>query len=386
MENLNDLLEAINEITMAREISKVDQDLIPVFDGDRITLKSYINACQFLIEEYLPAAPQNANDLRTAKRLLMIFMGRLRGKAREAVDANKTPTTWPELKNILIHSFGDKRSEEVLVYDLNSLTPRRDETTASYANKIKSTLYTLLSKINLEEENAAIRNMKQEQYNQIALRTYLFGLDLINNNIGLEVKLRRPRDIETAEGYALEITNYNTQKQRFLYNTRPTAAAPIRQPSRPHPVMSQNPAPVQRTQMTHPQQNPYQNRYIPPAMMLPRPMYHQQPQQQQNNQGFARNPAQVYQRPYRPTPMEVDGGNKRSASSSINRPAPKRQWMSNNMETFETVEDNYYVQYQDGEQIDEYTPIDQIYENDNGSVEDTTTEDFPQDTPQDPLT
>ncbi|XP_071055022.1 uncharacterized protein [Onthophagus taurus] len=144
---------------MAREISKVDQDLIPVFDGDRITLKSYINACEFLIEEYLPTAPARPEEIRTSKRLLMIFMGRLRVKAREAVDANKTPTTWPELKQILIHSFGDKRSEEVLVYDLNSLVPQKEDSTASYSNKIKSTLYTLLSKVNLEEDNVAIRNL-----------------------------------------------------------------------------------------------------------------------------------------------------------------------------------------------------------------------------------
>ncbi|XP_071055716.1 uncharacterized protein [Onthophagus taurus] len=137
-------------------------------------------------------------------------MGKLRAKAREAVDANKTPTSWPELKNILIHAFGGKRSEDVLIYDLNSQTPRKKDTTASYANKIKVTLYTLLSKINLEEANVAIRQIKQDQYNQIALRTYLFGLDLINPNIGMEVKLRRPPDLETAEAYALEVVNYNT--------------------------------------------------------------------------------------------------------------------------------------------------------------------------------
>ena len=158
LDNLNDLREALREVEMAREISKVDQDLIPVFDGDKTTLKSYINACEFIIEEYLPAEPQNAVELRMAKRLLMIFMGKLRAKAREAVDANKTPDSWPELKLILIHSFGDKRSEEVLVYDLNSLVPQKEDTTASYANKIKSTLYTLLSKINLEEDVAAIRS------------------------------------------------------------------------------------------------------------------------------------------------------------------------------------------------------------------------------------
>ena len=94
----------------------------------------------------------------------MIFMGWLRAKAREAVDANKMPTTWPELQNILIHSFGDKRSEDVLMYDPNSVIPKRD--TASYANRIKATLYTLLSKVNLEVNNVVIRPMKQSQYNQ----------------------------------------------------------------------------------------------------------------------------------------------------------------------------------------------------------------------------
>ena len=72
--------------------------------------------------------------------------------------------------------------------------------------------------------------MKQTQYNQIALRTYLFGLDLINAHIGMEVKLRAPDDIETAEAFALEIANYNMQKQRFLSNFRqpqPIQAKPI---------------------------------------------------------------------------------------------------------------------------------------------------------------
>ena len=388
-------MEALQDIEMAREISKVDQDLIPIFDGDKTTLKSYINACEFLIEEYLPAAPQNANDLRLAKRLLMIFMGKLRTKAREAVDANRTPTTWPELKLILIHSFGDKRSEEVLVYDLNSLVPQKEETTASYANKIKSTLYTLLSKINLEEEIQAIRDLKQQQYNQIALRTYLFGLDIINPNIGLEVKLRQPDDIETAEAYALETTNYNTQKQRFLQNHRqPTS---MTRNIRPPPVGPQHLPPIIRAPMLYPQPNPNQNRFIPPAViplqrmiepprqMQPPPQIFQPFQQQGNRSGIRAPPQQLY----RPTPMEVDSSgiyhNNKRPASSINKPPPKRQWMANNVETpYELPEDtNYYVQYPEGEQTDEYNEPDEFYENDTTYAEN---QDFQQDTHRHPTT
>lgn len=334
VEDYTDLLNVLQEIEMAREISKVDQDLIPVFDGDKITLKSYINACEFVIEEYLPIAPQSPNDLRMAKRLLLVFMGKLRAKAREAVDANKTPTTWPELKTILIHSFGDKRSEDVLVYDLNSLTPKREDTTTSYANKIKATLYTLLSKINLEEGNAPLRQIKQNQYNQIALRTYLFGLDLISPQIGMEVKLRRPNDIETAEAYALEVVNYNTQKQRFLSNFR-------------HPVMQQQRPmlpPAQQQQQQQQRQSTQQvNKYIPPAQLRPQPQIRpiQYPGQQQQrpyqpNQ-FARSPLQLQQRPYRPTPMDVDTSAQKRPASSLIKPPPKRQWISNNIETPEEI-------------------------------------------------
>lgn len=339
---------------MAREVSKVDQDLIPIFDGDRITLKSYINACEFLIEEYIPNFnPAIANEARMARRLLMIFMGRLRAKAREAVDANKTPTSWPELKNILIHSFGDKRSEDVLVYDLNSLVPKRDDNTASYANKIKSTLYTLLSKINLEEEDAAIRDLKQDQYNQIALRTYLFGLDLINPQIGMEVKLRDPDDIETAEAYALEVTNYNMQKQRFLANFRhqqpTTPTRPIITP--PHRVPNKPTQQIQRYQSP----NLQPNKYIPPAQMPPRIMYHPRPQYQpqytyqqphyQQQPQFGRSHGNYQERPYKPTPMDISGVNKRPPTSSLQKPPAKRQWVSNNIELSQTEEPEEYNSY-----------------------------------------
>ncbi|XP_071051535.1 uncharacterized protein [Onthophagus taurus] len=188
------------------EIKPVDQNLIPVFSGDKTTLRSYVTACEYLIEEFLNPNPNNA---RMARRLLMIFMGKLEGRAREAVDANRIPTSWPELKEILVHSFGDKRSEDVLVHDLNNVTPKTNESAQDYAVRIKGTLYTLLSKINLTEDNLYIRHMKINQYNQLALRTFLFGLDMINEKLGMEVKLRQPGDIETAEGYAIEIENYN---------------------------------------------------------------------------------------------------------------------------------------------------------------------------------
>ena len=383
---------------MAREVTKVDQDLIPVFDGDKTTLRSYINACEFLIEEYLPQYdPANAqpNQVRMAKRLLMIFMGRLRAKAREAVDANKMPTTWPELKNILIHSFGDKRSEDVLVYDLNSLCPRRDDTTASYANKIKTTLYTLLSKINLEEDDAQLRQIKLTQFNQIALRTYLFGLDLINSNIGMEVKLRSPPDIETAEAYALEAINYNTQKNRFINNYRqhtPLQNRPVHQQQKlaitpgphqqqqrfnPHQQQQQRFNPQQQQQQRHnpQQQRQYQhqqyqrspqkiNQYIPPGQPNRQPSYSQQ---YRNNQTFAKTPAQIYQRPYQPTPMDIDTSAQKRAGSSLVKPPAKRQWISNNIEIPEEEQDDEIIieEYQDGTEYYENTESEEYTENDD---------------------
>lgn len=322
-------MSAIQEIEkqINMEIKPVDQNLIPVFSGDKTTLRSYVTACEYLIEEFLNPHPDNA---RMNKRLLMIFLGKLEGKAREAVDANKVPITWPELKEILVHSFGDKRSEDVLVHDLNSVIPNRNENVQDYASKIKATLYTLLSKINLTENNLDIRHMKISQYNQLALRTFLFGLDLINDKIGMEVKLRQPGDIETAEGYAIEIENYNLQKKRYLETCRrpinPFFSQPMSQSSssKTPQITRPIPRPTQQLQQRSPQQPHFQQNYQPQRFIPPA-------QQRYLTPRFAPSPGQIQQRtPARPTPMDVDTTAIKRAASSMLRPA-KRPWPNNNM-------------------------------------------------------
>ena len=339
------------------EIKQIHQNLIPTFNGDKNTLANYVDACEYLLQKFLidPA------DLVTANELLMIFKGKIEGKAREALNANKKPTTWQELKVILVHNFGDKRSEAVMAYDLNNTLPKHAESIASYASRIKTTLYSLLSKINLEEEDDNRKAVKLEEYNQLALQTFLCGIYSIDRELTQEVKIRQPDDIETAESVALEIENFNTLQRRKLgaqrFNNTPKQQ-PIQIPQqRQMQTYPQIPAQAPQPPQTYTPQRPTftqaRPNFIPPAINMPRPQQQQRfvtaPASQQ--QRFAPSPGQWNQRPTIPTPMDVDRSNVKRPASTLQRPA-KRQWPANVMTDNVTSEEDQQVTYVD--QDDEY--------------------------------
>lgn len=80
--DLMEVSEAFGEkaTTINMEIKPVDQNLVHVFSGDKITIRRYLNECEYLIEEFFKP---NSNDTRMARRLLIIFMGKLDRRARE---------------------------------------------------------------------------------------------------------------------------------------------------------------------------------------------------------------------------------------------------------------------------------------------------------------
>jgi len=188
--------------------------MVPTFDGDCRVLSNYIEAYEFLIWKFLRPNP---NDREIAIELLMLFKGKLTGLAREAINANKKPTDWPSLKAFLIHNFGDKRSESIMCYDLNNTLPKSSENIQNYAARIKATLYALLGKINMEENDENRKIIKIEEYNHLALQTFLCGIYMIDKELTQEVKMRNPADIETAGAFALEIENFNTLQRRKMW-------------------------------------------------------------------------------------------------------------------------------------------------------------------------
>ena len=343
-----------------------------MFNGDKHTLTNYVEACEYLIGKFL-ATPNAAMELE----LLMLFKGKLEGKAREVINANKKAKDWPELKAILVHNFGDKRSEAVMLYDLNNTLPHQGESVSKYCGRLKATLYALLSKVNLEVTDAARQAVKIEDYNNIALQTFLCGLYAIDRELTQEVKIKDPEDVETAESYAYEISNFNVlQKRKIGLTQRPvTSQSPNLPNTHFQPRQSQYHHQAQQQQYQQPLQQPrfqYQQRqpqyqqqirqghiqqtppnrpnsslqrrpnpnYIPTAQQMPRA-----PSQQQR---FAPSPGQqLYQGPYRPTPMDIDTSAIKRPASSLQRPT-KKPWPHNAM-----IENVYEADFAEPEYLTE---------------------------------
>lgn len=366
------------------EIKPIYQNMIPIFNGEKKMLENYIEACEFLIAKFLTPDPDN---LDIQLELIMIFKGKLDGSAREAINANRKVTTWPELKAILVHNFGDKRSESIMAYDLNNTLPTQGEKIQHYASKVRATLYALLSKINLTEPDAQIRDIKIQQYNDLALQTFLCGLYMIDRELTQEVKVKSPPDIETAESYASEIENFNmlqNRRIRHLQKAQPNIKyvqpVHIKQQhsqnnyQQPHNQRQQNqhqvhnPQRHQQQQQHHQQQQqPFRNnnqhsqqqslqrrqQYIPPAHNLPRAQ-----------ERFALAPGQYHERQTQPVPMDIDTSAIKRPGSSLQRPH-KRPWSAHvmideeaneeipNDNNVESIDYNSYDYIPEGEYNDE---------------------------------
>lgn len=195
--------------TMAKiDISVKDYlDLIPQFDGDASKLPIFLDTCEQVLGMLV-----TDNNAARIQFLMLHFRNKIIGKAAQILAAREIHT-FPELKFLLLNTFGDQRNEESLLNDLMMLTQNHNESHSQFADRCISLRSLLLSKVQMADISVELRQEKIMLYNKMALRTFLSGL---NAHLSHLLRCKEPRSLEDAINMVVEEENMNYNRQQKL--------------------------------------------------------------------------------------------------------------------------------------------------------------------------
>lgn len=323
--------------TASLQLLRLHLDVIPNYDGNPHTMNIFLEACQNLVDTFGSA------DVILNNFLVRAILGKLTGRAMILIGSRIELKTWDEIKISIKESFGDQRNLDCLVQDLIALRPQKNETPYNFGMRCQDARSLITSKLNCCTYTEPERKIRQSNYDELALKTFIRGLPpFIQNN----VRLRDPDKLEKAMSLVIEEENflYTNQRQNTLNmhsNFKPAQRiVPTRNPNINHiPQQSSynnirsmsNNTPFQQRpllrppQITQTNQNPFyrtnnNSNFRPPqfAQRLPQPQSRPNqfiPLQRPANfpQYLPRqNPPQHQQPKYQPEPMDTSSGHSRN--------------------------------------------------------------------------
>lgn len=252
--------------------------LIPEFEGDQISLSTFLNACDC------------AYNLGTAdQKTLLVFhiKNKLKGRAAQLINS-RSPETFSELKRLLETHFGDSRDLTALIQDLQRVRQLPGESPLTFFNRLQVLNAKMLSSVQktlkLSTEQKAAQCTLIET---MALNTLLTGLE---PRLGQIIRACNPTDlIEAQQRIKRELQLSYFENQKFNKPLAPKPPQPIRRPPMPPPKCNtcgrvghiSKDCRSQQTQNFNPYQTNTQN-----SQNYPRPMSYQNqnsPQMRPNN-------------------------------------------------------------------------------------------------------
>lgn len=164
---------------------------IKPYQGDRESLPAFLTNCE------------NAMSLASKEQqnvLCKYILSQLEGKAQVA-SALKTFESWFEIKQFLKSTFGEKKHSTHLLVDLQNCKQLPSEDVVQYSLRIESCLTRLQSDIQYSCENKAELTGRIAAMEDLALNTFLLGL---NSSFSHIVRCRNPKSLSEAITHATE--------------------------------------------------------------------------------------------------------------------------------------------------------------------------------------
>lgn len=201
---------------------------ISKFDGNKKQLNAWLSSVETTLQQLQPyyTDDQNAMFLRT------IINGKIEGRAKDKLCANGNPTTFEEVKSILIHHLGDHQDLTFYKCQLWQHVKTPNTTLYSHYNSIKETIQIIKNLSQQDPDYRTAWNVMNKSIEQDALAAFLAGLpkDMFGHAIAA-----KPVNIEEAyafvckfkssENLANNISNRsfqkNTEQNKIITENKP---------------------------------------------------------------------------------------------------------------------------------------------------------------------
>lgn len=174
--------------------------IIPIFSGDARQLPLFIKKCEYILNTFQGGDLQNAYLFHT-------ITSRLAGEAANLVGERDQIATWHELKSLLSQHFGDPRTEECLVLELESMKIKFKESYLDFCHRIQNIRSILIAKVNETVNDVTLRQAKQHIYNNTSLNVFLYNLP---RHLVRLVRLKNVDNLENALRIVLEEENFES--------------------------------------------------------------------------------------------------------------------------------------------------------------------------------
>lgn len=171
---------------------------IPSFDGNPSKLQEFITN----IEEIITLIQNFETPYHSL--LLRAIRNKVIGRANDVLGLSKTDIKWENIKANLIQHYGYKKSEAILIRELQTI-PENLSLGQLFYNiiRVKSQLIAIVKNDN---QNSDTRN---RLYDDICLNTFLMNLREPFKSL---IKYKNPKNIEEAYEYCREEKNFYSQK------------------------------------------------------------------------------------------------------------------------------------------------------------------------------
>lgn len=251
------------------------------------------------------------------------IISKVKNEARDFLNLHNK-TTWDEVKPLLLQKYGDRRTEEILLTQLNTTVQKRSESYDDYYNRITVALNDLLQHVSLHENNAQAVEFKASFFRKQALRTFCTG---INNPYCDHLSHFELNSLDEALQKCIALDNHKQQQQYMSYLKSTTYPRDYQKPQSSRPPPNNN-------QRNSQPQNQNQNRTYNPRPQPPNNVFDfNKPGPRQtfptNRQVFGPssrpNPPQNQ---FKPTPMS--GIQTQRTNFSQNKPSPMSTSTYNN--------------------------------------------------------
>lgn len=198
--NANANVGPVENVLKTLQTPQILRDL-PSFNGDQVKLHSFIRS----IENLMPVI----NQVRgTAMYTVWHHRSKIVGNADNILELYGTSLDWAEIKQNLITHYSDRRDEVSLTRDIFKLY--QTGSVEDYYGKISHIASLLVNLLNISEPNDAVKNAKNNFYQQMGLKVFLTGL---KDPVGPIIRAQSPATLKEALRLWLEENNYNYSKQ-----------------------------------------------------------------------------------------------------------------------------------------------------------------------------
>lgn len=343
---------------------------LPNFEGNPIKLHAFIRA----IDSIMPTL-NRATGTDAHRVWIQAIRTKIIGEADNVLEMYGTSLDWDEIKQNLITHYSDRRDEVSLTRDL--FTVHQTGTVEDFYSRISYIVSLLVNLLNISEEHIAVKNAKNNFYQQLGLKVFLGGL---KEPLGPIIRAQAPGTLKEALRLCIEENNYHHTRtiakslptpppipQRLQFQQR--SFPQMQQRTFPQPQQRPFPQPQQRSfpQMQQrpiqfPQHKPFQfqqqRSFQFPQRQFPFPQQGQFQNPQQRSLQFNQQRAIQNSLP-KPTPMEVDPSIRSRRINYMNRPHFQIEGSSSSSDCqeFYVDDDEFYYQM--------YDPYNQTYQNEH---------------------